>query len=67
MSQPYSLTLAAAAGPRATTLGLGIVNKLLEGWQGAVLAKITVLVLIVMFIQKRPQGLFAMKGRSAEA
>jgi len=44
-------------------LGLGIVGKLLEGWQGAVLAKITVLVLIVVFIQKRPQGLFALKGR----
>ncbi len=48
-------------------LGLGFVGKLLEGWQGAVLAKITVLVLIVAFIQKRPQGLFALKGRSAEA
>jgi urea transport system permease protein len=47
-------------------LGLGVVNKLLEGWSGAVLAKIMVLVLIVMFIQKRPQGLFALKGRSAE-
>ena len=48
-------------------LGLGVINKLLEGWTGAVLAKIFVLVLIVVFIQKRPQGLFAMKGRSAEA
>lgn len=48
-------------------LGLGVVTKLLEGWQGAVLAKIMVLVLIVLFIQKRPQGLFALKGRSAEA
>jgi urea transport system permease protein len=47
-------------------LGLGVINKLLEGWTGAVLAKICVLVLIVVFIQKRPQGLFAMKGRSAE-
>ncbi len=46
---------------------LGVANKLLEGWQGAVLAKIMVLVLIVVFIQKRPSGLFAMKGRSAEA
>jgi urea transport system permease protein len=55
------------AGTVYAGLGLGIVNKLLEGWQGAVLAKITVLVLIVMFIQKRPQGLFALKGRSAEA
>ena len=55
------------AGTVYAGLGLGIVNKLLEGWQGAVLAKIMVLVMIVLFIQKRPQGLFAMKGRSAEA
>jgi urea transport system permease protein len=55
------------AGTVYAAMGLGIVNKLLEGWQGAVLAKIMVLVLIVIFIQKRPQGLFAMKGRSAEA
>ena len=55
------------AGTVYAGLGLGIVNKLLEGWQGAVLAKIMVLVFIVAFIQKRPQGLFAMKGRSAEA
>jgi len=55
------------AGTVYAGLGLGVINKLLEGWQGAVLAKITVLVLIVMFIQKRPQGLFALKGRSAEA
>jgi urea transport system permease protein len=54
------------AGTVYAALGLGIVNKLLEGWQGAVLAKIMVLVLIVIFIQKRPQGLFALKGRSAE-
>jgi len=55
------------AGTVIAGLGLGVVNKLLEGWAGAVLAKIMVLVLIVIFIQKRPQGLFAMKGRSAEA
>jgi urea transport system permease protein len=48
-------------------LGLGVLTKLFEGWQGAVLAKIMVLVIIVLFIQKRPQGLFALKGRSAEA
>jgi urea transport system permease protein len=47
--------------------GLGILNKFLEGWSGAVLAKITVLVFIIVFIQKRPQGIFALKGRSAEA
>nr|WP_240635953.1 urea ABC transporter permease subunit UrtB [Caldimonas tepidiphila] len=55
------------AGTVYAAMGLGLINKLLEGWSGAVLAKITVLVLIVAFIQKRPQGLFAMKGRSAEA
>jgi urea transport system permease protein len=55
------------AGTVYAALGLGILNKLLEGWAGAVLAKIMVLVFIVIFIQKRPQGLFAMKGRSAEA
>ncbi len=55
------------AGTVVAALGLGVLNKLLEGWAGAVLAKIMVLVFIVIFIQKRPQGLFAMKGRSAEA
>jgi urea transport system permease protein len=54
------------AGTVYAALGLGILNKLLEGWQGAVLAKIMVLVFIVIFIQKRPQGIFALKGRSAE-
>ena len=55
------------AGTVYAALGLGVLNKLLEGWSGAVLAKIMVLVFIVIFIQKRPQGIFAMKGRSAEA
>ncbi len=47
-------------------LGLGIANKLVEPWAGAVLAKILVLVLIILFIQKRPRGLFPQKGRAAE-
>jgi urea transport system permease protein len=55
------------AGTVYAAMGLGIVNKLIEGWAGAVLAKIAVLLIIVVFIQKRPQGLFALKGRSAEA
>jgi urea transport system permease protein len=55
------------AGTVYAALGLGVLNKLLEGWAGAVLAKIAVLVFIIIFIQKRPQGIFAMKGRSAEA
>ena len=53
------------AGTVVAALGLGVVNKWLEGWMGAVLAKIAVLVFIVVFIQKRPQGIFALKGRQA--
>jgi urea transport system permease protein len=45
---------------------LGIVNKLLEPFAGAILGKVLVLVLIILFIQRRPRGLFALKGRSAE-
>ncbi len=48
------------------SLGLGFASKLLEAWQGAVLAKIGVLIFIIVFIQKRPQGLFALKGRAVE-
>jgi urea transport system permease protein len=55
------------AGTVYAALGLGVVNKLLEAWSGAVLAKIAVLVFIIIFIQKRPQGLFALKGRFADA
>jgi urea transport system permease protein len=55
------------AGTVVAGLGLGILNKLFEGWAGAVLAKIAVLVLIVVFIQRKPSGLFAQRGRSAEA
>jgi urea transport system permease protein len=43
-----------------------VLSKLIEPFWGAVLAKIAILVLIVLFIQKRPQGLFALKGRSVE-
>lgn len=55
------------AGTVYAALGLGLLNKFLEGWAGAVLAKIAVLVFIIVFIQKRPQGIFAMKGRSAQS
>jgi urea transport system permease protein len=54
------------AGTVYAALGLGFANKLLESWSGAVLAKIAVLVFIIVFIQKRPQGLFALKGRAVE-
>ncbi len=51
------------AGSVVAAFGLGMVNKILEPQIGAVLGKILILVLIVLFIQKRPQGLFALKGR----
>ena len=54
------------AGTVYAALGLGFASKLLEAWQGAVLAKIGVLIFIIIFIQKRPQGLFALKGRAVE-
>jgi urea transport system permease protein len=54
------------AGTFIAALGLGEVNKFLEPVAGAVLAKIMILVVIVLFIQKRPQGLFALKGRSVD-
>jgi urea transport system permease protein len=55
------------AGTVIGGFGLGLISKTIEPFWGAVLAKIAVLVLIVLFIQKRPQGMFALKGRSAEA
>ena len=51
------------AGSVAAAFGLGIFNKILEPQMGAVLGKIVILVAIILFIQKRPQGLFALKGR----
>ena len=51
------------AGTVAGAMGLGVLNKFLEPVAGAVLGKILVLVLIIIVIQKRPQGLFALKGR----
>ena len=46
---------------------LGIANKFLEPYAGAVLGKIAILVLIILFIQKRPRGMFALRGRAVEA
>ncbi|OXS22333.1 urea ABC transporter permease subunit UrtB [Pseudomonas fluorescens] len=51
------------AGSVMAAFGLGIANKILEPQIGAVLGKILILSLIILFIQKRPQGLFALKGR----
>ncbi|RLQ88405.1 urea ABC transporter permease subunit UrtB [Notoacmeibacter ruber] len=54
-------------GTLIAALSLGVANKFLEPFAGAVLAKIFVLVFIILFIQKRPRGLFALKGRAVEA
>ncbi|MES1176922.1 MAG: urea ABC transporter permease subunit UrtB [Myxococcales bacterium] len=54
------------AGTIAGGLGLGLVNKYLEPMAGAVLGKIFILGFIIIFIQRRPQGIFALKGRAAE-
>jgi len=54
------------AGTVVGAFGLGIINKMLEPAVGAVLGKILVLAGIILFIQKRPQGIFALKGRTAE-
>jgi urea transport system permease protein len=54
------------AGTVAGALGLGVANKFLEPVTGAVLGKIMLLVILILFIQWRPQGIFAPKGRQAE-
>jgi urea transport system permease protein len=54
-------------GTLVGAFSLGIANKFLEPYAGAVLGKIAILVLIILFIQKRPRGLFALKGRAVEA
>ncbi|MCC0049161.1 MAG: urea ABC transporter permease subunit UrtB [Rhodobiaceae bacterium] len=54
-------------GTLVGAMSLGIVNKFLEPYAGAVLGKIFVLVFIILFIQKRPRGLFALKGRAIDA
>jgi len=54
-------------GTLVGSFALGIANKFLEPFAGAVLGKIAILVLIILFILKRPRGLFALKGRAVEA
>jgi urea transport system permease protein len=54
-------------GTLVGAFSLGLANKFLEPFAGAVLGKIAILVLIILFIQKRPRGLFALKGRAVEA
>ncbi len=52
-------------GTLVGAMSLGVVNKFLEPWSGAVLAKVLVLIFIILFIQKKPRGLFPQKGRAA--
>ena len=54
-------------GTLVGAMSLGILNKFMEPYAGAVLGKVIILVLIILFIQKRPWGLFALKGRAVEA
>jgi urea transport system permease protein len=54
-------------GTFVSAFALGVANKLLEPFAGAVLGKILILVLLILFIQKRPRGLFALRGRAVEA
>jgi len=54
-------------GTLVGAMTLGVVNKLLEPVAGAVLGKVVVLVAIILFMQRRPRGLFALKGRSVDA
>jgi urea transport system permease protein len=54
------------AGTVIAAAGLGLVNKMLEPTAGAVMAKIAVLVFVILFIQRRPQGFFALRGRAAD-
>ncbi|MEM7303372.1 MAG: urea ABC transporter permease subunit UrtB [Pseudomonadota bacterium] len=53
-------------GTLVGAMSLGILNKFMEPYAGAVLGKVIILVLIILFIQKRPRGLFALKGRAVE-
>jgi urea transport system permease protein len=54
-------------GTLVGAMSLGVANKFLEPYAGAVLGKIVLLVIVILFIQKRPRGLFALKGRAVEA
>ncbi len=54
-------------GTIVSAMVLGVINKMLEPFAGAVLGKIVVLVLLILFIQRRPRGLFPIKGRAVEA
>jgi urea transport system permease protein len=52
-------------GTLVGAMGIGLLNKFMEPYAGAVLAKVLILVLLILFIQKKPKGLFPQKGRAA--
>ncbi|UTF60228.1 urea ABC transporter permease subunit UrtB [Gilvimarinus sp. DA14] len=52
-------------GTLVSAMSLGVINKFMEPFAGAVLAKVLILVLLILFIQKKPKGLFPQKGRAA--
>ncbi|MEP1209139.1 MAG: urea ABC transporter permease subunit UrtB [Rhizobiaceae bacterium] len=54
-------------GTLVGAMSLGILNKFMEPYAGAVLGKVIILVMIILFIQKRPRGMFALKGRAVDA
>ncbi len=54
-------------GTLVAGMSLGIANKIIEPWVGAVVAKVMILVFIIIFIQRKPRGLFPQRGRAAEA
>lgn len=55
------------AGTISAAFGLGMLNKYLEPFAGAVYGKVFILLLIILFLQYRPAGLFTMKGRYADS
>jgi urea transport system permease protein len=55
------------AGSILASIGIGGLNKIIEPGMGAVFGKVLILVLVILFIQRRPSGLFAAKGRYAES
>jgi urea transport system permease protein len=54
-------------GTLVGALSLGVATKFIEPWAGAIVGQILVLVFIILYIQRRPRGLFALKGRTAES
>jgi urea transport system permease protein len=54
-------------GTILAAIGIGGLNKIIEPSFGAVFGKVAILILVILFIQRRPSGLFAAKGRYADS